>query len=171
LHEDRAAGALYNTVVFMTLGVPVKTIGLMWLIEEISILAITPFIGLASDRSEHPMGRRRLYILFSLTLGVVGLVAFPWAGAIGDAIGGSENADAAGIAVAAISWMVRPMCSMYRARPGRALLLNCLRSPASLAPSGLTASNRSRERLWRKRCRGHTKGTPTAFSPSTATWG
>jgi hypothetical protein len=105
--SHRAAGAAYNSVVLVTLGVPVSNVGYLWAIQEALTLIISPFIGSASDHCKHPMGRRRFYLAWALASGVLGVLLFSNAYGLGMLMGDAEDQHTAGIVLALLGMIVR----------------------------------------------------------------
>lgn len=63
--------------IFQILGAPIEEIPILWVAAPITGLLIQPIIGYMSDKTWHPSGRRRPYILFGAIAATLALLVMP----------------------------------------------------------------------------------------------
>lgn len=61
-----------------SLGLPPSLISLVWLAGPLSGAFVQPYIGIMSDRCQHPWGRRKPFIIFGTVATIICMLALPW---------------------------------------------------------------------------------------------
>ncbi|PQE10818.1 sucrose transporter protein [Rutstroemia sp. NJR-2017a BBW] len=61
-----------------SLDVPAYLISLVWLAGPLSGALVQPYVGILSDRCQHPLGRRRPFIIFGTIATIICILALPW---------------------------------------------------------------------------------------------
>lgn len=65
------------SAIFEFLGASAEQLPLLWLAAPVSGLVIQPLVGYMSDRTYHPIGRRRPYFLCGALLSSLALIVMP----------------------------------------------------------------------------------------------
>ena len=116
----------------MSLNVPTHLVSLVWLAGPLCGAIVQPYIGILSDRCEHPLGRRRPFIIAGTIATIICMLGLPWTTDIITFLFGLGGYDPCGnVAIiikglAAIAWVWALNVSIQPVQGGlRSIIVDC----------------------------------------------
>lgn len=100
----------YMTPLLASFDLDINVVGLIWFIGSFATVIICPLVGASSDYTQHPWGRRRVYIIGFLFVAISGLLLLAYAEKIGWLLGDSPEEQFGALTLAIIGLLV---CDMF----------------------------------------------------------